>query len=68
MDRMDREKQEESNLCAMLRADIERLNTDRWVIYPDFSFGLSICPQIFVMLSKVISSLQSLPLASFEDC
>lgn len=29
MERLDREKQEESNLTAMLRGDIERLNTDR---------------------------------------
>ena len=29
MERMDREKQEESNLTAMLRGDIERLNSDR---------------------------------------
>ena len=28
-DRLDREKQEESNLVAMLQVDIERLNNDR---------------------------------------
>ena len=29
LDRLDREKQEESNLVAMLQLDIERLNNDR---------------------------------------
>ena len=30
LDRLDREKQEESNLVAMLQVDIERLNNDRY--------------------------------------
>ena len=30
LDRLDREKQEESNLVAMLQLDIERLNNDRY--------------------------------------
>ena len=37
LDRLDREKQEESNLVAMLQLDIERLNNDR---YNRRGFGL----------------------------
>ena len=37
LDRLDREKQEESNLVAMLQVDIERLNSDRYVCLLSYS-------------------------------